>query len=347
MAYRPINTEIWKDDYMLDLSSTEKLLFIYLLTNDFTTQAGIYKLSMNHAAMETGLSQEQMLSCLQKFHADGKIIYNLPTKEIAILNWRKYNENKSFKTMKRVQDELATVKEPVLVLFLYDPRKPLSQFTPKDKDGNEKEEIIILNPFHEFFKDYTDEQIIDTIKDYRNGVSKGYKWGINSPSYITNSLQTQTHYISITNSNSLQTQNINTSDTRGIEEVLPNNQDYHVNDFNYSSILTKAIDEWNKYKWLPKCNRAPHNFPGGKLDDIQKVLKSYDQDQIISAIRNYAEVMDPNNREWKFDTPYKDITGFLVAGVDKFHDEDAASLNFRNPEFSTYASDSDGDGVPF
>ena len=42
--YRQIHTQIWRDNWFLDLEADEKLLLIYLFSNDNSNQAGIYEL---------------------------------------------------------------------------------------------------------------------------------------------------------------------------------------------------------------------------------------------------------------------------------------------------------------
>ena len=42
--YRQIHTQIWRDNWFLDLEPDEKLLFIYLFSNDSTNLAGLYEI---------------------------------------------------------------------------------------------------------------------------------------------------------------------------------------------------------------------------------------------------------------------------------------------------------------
>lgn len=75
MAYRQIHTHIWKDEWFLDLEPAEKLLFVYLFSNDNTTLAGIYKISLKVIAFETGLDISFIKNCLDKFQDAGKAVY--------------------------------------------------------------------------------------------------------------------------------------------------------------------------------------------------------------------------------------------------------------------------------
>jgi hypothetical protein len=267
MAYRPINTNMWKDDYIMELNPNEKLLFMYLLSNDFTTQSGIYNISLAHVAMETGLSNETILSGLQKFHADEKIIYNLPTKEIAIINWRKYNENKSYKTMTKVADELRTVKEPFLTLFLYDPRVPLARWTPKEKNGIQQEEQIVYNPMVYIFGDYTDEMILSTIKQFREGVSMGYRSGIDSPHYITE--QKQNHNKLIT-----KTKTDTPYEVPHIENALKHSVSDVDNWIKRSSIMNAFPTERRMRINIPDFNEVRTNLEMFSKDEVEEILEN-------------------------------------------------------------------------
>jgi hypothetical protein len=324
MSYRPIDTKMWRDDYLLDLTPNEKLLFVYLLTNDFTTQSGIYKISLNHVQMETGLNQEAILSGLQRFHQDEKIVYNLPTKELAIINWRKYNENKSWKTMTKVAEELKNIKEPFLTLFLYDPREPLARWTPKSKNGEETTEQIVWNPMMQLFGDYTDSQLLDAIKQFREGVLKGYRSGIDTPYYITE----QTHNKLITNSNSYTNSDSETKTEPGAMQAPSEfSSAYPDYEFDYSlpeepetiqghdryrhsaSILQKIIAESENMKAFPTERKSIMNHPAfGKIQDN---LSYYSTDEISQALRNYEAVY--NSLDHEIRSPFMSIGNFLMS----------------------------------
>lgn len=53
--HRYIDTHFWNDTYISELDCTEKLLFIYFLTNAHTNIAGIYEVPEKVIAVETGL----------------------------------------------------------------------------------------------------------------------------------------------------------------------------------------------------------------------------------------------------------------------------------------------------
>ena len=108
--YRQIHTTVWKDDWVGELNIKEKLLWMYITTNDRTTQCGVYVFSWRYAPFETGLSNEDIRSIILKFQSDGKIKFNEETNEIMITNWLKYNSARSPKVAPVIDRELKGVK---------------------------------------------------------------------------------------------------------------------------------------------------------------------------------------------------------------------------------------------
>lgn len=70
---RYINTKFWFDDYIINLNSLEKYLFLYFLCNNHTEICGIYELSMKIILFETGLEENQFNLIINKIKE--KILY--------------------------------------------------------------------------------------------------------------------------------------------------------------------------------------------------------------------------------------------------------------------------------
>jgi hypothetical protein len=73
--YRPIKTNTWDDDYIFKLDSDEKLVWIFLLTNERTSLCGIYKISISYIYRMTKVSEERIKAILEKFEKDDRIKY--------------------------------------------------------------------------------------------------------------------------------------------------------------------------------------------------------------------------------------------------------------------------------
>ena len=71
--YRQIHTKIWKDGWFLDLCTEDKLLFIYLFSNERASLAGLYDLPIKVIEFETGIPLEQVKTSLGRFEKAGKV----------------------------------------------------------------------------------------------------------------------------------------------------------------------------------------------------------------------------------------------------------------------------------
>lgn len=86
---RVVDTKFWNDNYVLDLTPEEKLVYLYLITNPATDISGVYEMSVRLMAIQTGLSVEDIeKKHLKKFEKDGKIVYKYGW--IAIKNFWKH-----------------------------------------------------------------------------------------------------------------------------------------------------------------------------------------------------------------------------------------------------------------
>lgn len=135
--FRYIYCKLWSDSKLMNFSFEEKYLFIYLLTNEFTKECGIYEIDLKHMEIETGLSFERLLSCIDKLqNTYDKIKYNPETGEVAIKNWTKYHNSASPKVKKRIEEELSEVKDTSLIDYIYGSERPL----PINEEGSSKNE---------------------------------------------------------------------------------------------------------------------------------------------------------------------------------------------------------------
>ena len=106
--YRQIHVSIWKDEYFLDLNSSEKLLFIYLFSNELASLSGLYKLPKRVIEFETGLKTSVINATLQKFEQAGKVFYENGI--VWVLNLRRYNRGSS-KVDIRIQNDILEIPD--------------------------------------------------------------------------------------------------------------------------------------------------------------------------------------------------------------------------------------------
>lgn len=72
---RVINTNFWKDNYIVELDPIEKLLFLYLFTNPRTTLLGVYEINIREIAFDTGIDKDMIIKIIGRFEQDDKVHY--------------------------------------------------------------------------------------------------------------------------------------------------------------------------------------------------------------------------------------------------------------------------------
>lgn len=116
-GYRQIHTQIWKDEWYIDLSPEEKLIFVYLFSNELASISGIYKIPARVIANETGVQYENVLTILEDFERAGKILYGDGV--LWVKNMSKFHANASPRTQKKVEADVEKIPDcPVKEAYL-------------------------------------------------------------------------------------------------------------------------------------------------------------------------------------------------------------------------------------
>ncbi|MBH8602860.1 hypothetical protein I8U18_01340 [Thermoactinomyces sp. CICC 10522] len=116
--YRQVHVSFWQDPKVIEeMTPEDKYFYLYLLTNPSTTQIGVYSITKKQMAFDMGYSIESINCLLERFETYHKVIrYNRETKEIALLNWGRYNFNREGKPVEDcVKKELKQVKDKSLL----------------------------------------------------------------------------------------------------------------------------------------------------------------------------------------------------------------------------------------
>jgi len=119
---RCVSTGFWNDDKVLnDFSPEDKYFMLYLLTNPYTTQLGVYHLPLKKVALELGYSLEAVNTLLDRFERKYRIIkFNRVTSEIAIKNYLKHSVIKGGKpVMDCLEKDLKGIKDLSLVGYVF------------------------------------------------------------------------------------------------------------------------------------------------------------------------------------------------------------------------------------
>ncbi len=117
--YRPLYTKIWKDPDFQELSPENKLIFIYLCTNELTTESGIYPMTPKTIADETAVEREKVTKLLQNGNLKN-VKYDTDNRLIFIKNFHKYNSGGKPELIKRsiINDCTAYPQTALWTLFI-------------------------------------------------------------------------------------------------------------------------------------------------------------------------------------------------------------------------------------
>lgn len=89
---RIVDTSFWTDGKVDDFSPEDKYFMLYLLTNPFSTQLGIYEISIKQVAFQMGYSVDAVKVLIDRFENKYKMILFSPeTNEIAIKNFLRHS----------------------------------------------------------------------------------------------------------------------------------------------------------------------------------------------------------------------------------------------------------------
>ena len=108
---RMIRTKFWSDDFIGELSPLEKLLYLYLLTNERTNICGAYEVTLRIISFDTGIDQNKVKTILEKFEKSGKILF--VKNYIFIKNFAKHQNKKSPTIQKAIENNLALLPQEV------------------------------------------------------------------------------------------------------------------------------------------------------------------------------------------------------------------------------------------
>jgi len=160
--FRKIHTTFWSDSFISDLDKDKKLFYLYLLTNERSSQCGIYEITKKQISYDLGYSIDTVSIMLNFFIKANKIRYNEATKEIVIKNWLKYNGSDSPKIQSCINKELAKVKDTLLIQYLYSiDTHPQQEEEQEEEPEKEKSKKILLSKInisdfpeinHEFYE---------------------------------------------------------------------------------------------------------------------------------------------------------------------------------------------------
>ena len=152
--FRKVHVTFWRDEFVEGLTPEQKFFYLYLLTNDRTTQCGIYEITIKQMCYDTGYNDDTIKKLIEYFIGTGKVKYSNDTKEIALKNWVKYNDSNSPKVKACIDNELKKVKNRVLIQYIYsiDTHTQEEEEQEEDKEQEQQQEVNI--DFEWFWNEY-------------------------------------------------------------------------------------------------------------------------------------------------------------------------------------------------
>jgi hypothetical protein len=84
---RSVNTKIWCDQWFESISVEEKLLWLYLLTNQYTNMVGVYEITLKRISFETSIPFGSLSKAFEGFERLNKAFFI--ENHIVIINWIK------------------------------------------------------------------------------------------------------------------------------------------------------------------------------------------------------------------------------------------------------------------
>jgi hypothetical protein len=111
---RYISTSFWTDKWIRSLDPSERYLYMYLLTNPMTNIAGIYPITMDRIAFDTGYDERTLRPMLKRFETSGKLYY-FDDEYVVIPAWPRHQNPEKKPTIKTGIDAvLKTIPKNVL-----------------------------------------------------------------------------------------------------------------------------------------------------------------------------------------------------------------------------------------
>lgn len=119
---RIVDTAFWTDGKVDEFSPEDKYFMLYLLTNPFSTQLGIYEISIKQVAFHLGYSIDAVKVLLDRFQNKyGIIVFSAETCEVAIKNFLCHSIVKGGKPVEDcIEREMRLVKNRNLIRTVFE-----------------------------------------------------------------------------------------------------------------------------------------------------------------------------------------------------------------------------------
>jgi len=141
-SYRNFYINFWEDDGILYLTADETYIYFYLITHPKGSQCGIFEISFVLAESHLKMKKDKIVKAFEGLQEKGKIVFDVETREVVIINWLKYNYINSPNTKKALESSLKYIKNKSLINYLIDKQDILKGLV-RGYEGVTKPSVIV------------------------------------------------------------------------------------------------------------------------------------------------------------------------------------------------------------
>lgn len=142
--YRPVLSAIWSDPDFEDYSKDQKLIFLYLITSEKTTESGVYAVSPKAISNETGVPIPSVKEVLGNGFKN--VSYDFENRCVFIHNFLRYNgRGRKDLLVKSIQADVSRIRTPLWDKFqeIYPRYSEGVSFPPSDSPSSISTSISI------------------------------------------------------------------------------------------------------------------------------------------------------------------------------------------------------------
>ena len=301
--FRQIQTDFWSNPYVQEeMTPEDKFFYLYLMTNEKSTQIGIYKITKKQIAFDMGYSIESVGNLLKRFMEQHKLIkYDSETREIILLEWAKTNLNKGGKPFEDlIISELKEVKQKEFIEIIYhqcekeEIKKIIEKYIDNPKLGEKNLKLENKN----ISDNLDDEKIIEA-----EIVDENTEKAIGSPK---NTTFDDTLHEMYNDKGAINNNNKNKYNNNYINNSYYNNTSVKKEKNNFSFVCEEI-----KNKWIEIANTFGLSGTRLKINEkrkksIKTLLKEYTIEEIFQAmdkiyVSKFLQGDNKNNWQITFD----------------------------------------------
>lgn len=113
---RYVSTSFWDDEWIQTLDPSEKLLYLYLMTNPLTNIAGVYKITDRRISFDTGFNLDTIGHIFSKFEKSRKVYRK--GEYVVLPSWPKHQKWEKSEKVKEGIVRILKELEPEIIEFL-------------------------------------------------------------------------------------------------------------------------------------------------------------------------------------------------------------------------------------